>query len=349
MHLMTSSSAVVLGLVASLPAVWAQDHAREEAEREQILRSAQIWMEPKVSIEEARLDANPTGPDGFAVSDEVECEFEPEPLGGNTPKFDCELENDEIIRVKYGRDNQEIYAEVAASRLLSTLGFPTDDIYVVSRVRCFGCPPDPFKTFAGRVDDDVAVVFDDAIIERPRKGRRVETRKVTGWRWRELAKIDATAGGASRAQVDAFRVMAVFLSHWDNKPENQRLICLDEKCTRALAMVHDLGGTFGPFKVELKGWASRRIWADAATCTVSMRGLPYDGSSFDDEKISEEGRAFLAVRLARLSDDQIRALFTGARFTNAPSKDPGSKDVANWVRAFQAKRDEIVNRPPCPA
>ena len=114
-------------------------------------------------------------------------------------------------------------------------------------------------------------------------------------------------------------------------------------------MLQDLGGTFGPFKVELKGWASRSIWADAATCLVSMRGLPYDGSSFDDENISEDGRVFLAARLGKLSDDQIRQLFTGARFTRAPSKDPASAEVMNWVRAFKLKRDAIANRSPCPA
>ena len=191
------------------------------------------------------------------------------------------------------------------------------------------------------------MTFDDVFIERQRKGKRIETRKVQGWRLRELKKIDPAAGGASRAQVDALRLMAVFFSHWDNKPENLRLICLDDNCKRPLAMLQDLGGTFGPFKVELKGWANRPIWADAATCMVSMRGLPYDGSSFDDEKISEEGRAFLAARLGKLSDDQIRRLFEGVRFTRAPSKDPEARDVMNWVRAFQAKRDAIVNRSPC--
>jgi hypothetical protein len=194
----------------------------------------------------------------------------------------------------------------------------------------------------------VSLDFDDVIIERPRRGRHIETSKIKGWRWRELSKIDPAVGGASRAHVDALRLMAVFLSHWDNKPENQRLMCVDQKCSRPLAMVHDLGGTFGPFKVDLEGWANRPIWADPATCLVSMRGLPYEGSSFDDVRISEEGRAFLADRLGRLSDDQIHRLFAGARFDRAPRKDPDGGHIAGWVRAFQTKRDAIVKRPSCP-
>ncbi len=340
---MTSSVFVLASVL--LVAAGAGDNSRDLAVREEILRRAQVWTEPLVPIEQARLDANPSGPGGFAVSDEVHCRFEPKQLGGNTPKFDCKLKSGDTIRVKYGRDNPELYAEVAATRLLSALGFPTDSIYVVTRVRCFGCPPDPFNTFTGRVGNDESVVFNDVIIERPRKGRRIETKTIEGWKWRELVKVDPAAGGASRAQVDALRLMAVFLAHWDNKSDNQRLICSDDDCTHPLAMVHDLGGTFGPFKVELKGWANRRIWADATTCTVSMRGLPYDGSTFDDVRISEEGRIFLATRLNKLSNDQIRRLFISARFNHVP--DPKARDVEQWVRAFRAKRDEIIKRPPC--
>jgi hypothetical protein len=318
----------------------------EPSAREEIFRRAQVWLEPRVALEDVRLDANPSN--DFQRDQEVACRFEPKALGGNTPKFDCKLDSGETIRVKYGFDNEEVYAEAAASRLLTALGFPTDDVYVVASVRCYGCPADPFKN-AAAVPADRSVEFGAVIIERPRKGRRIETRKLEGWRWRELPKIDAAAGGASRAHLDAFRLMAIFLSHWDNKPENQRLICLDDGCRRPLAMVHDLGGTFGPFKVDLNGWASRPIWADASTCTVSMRGLPYDGSNFHDVRISEAGRVFLAERLQRLSDAQIEQLFAGARFDRGPGRDPAGRDIANWVRAFKAKREAISNRSPCPA
>lgn len=67
-------------------------------------------------------------------------------------------------------------------------------------------------------------------------------------------------------------------------------------------MIQDLGGSFGPPKLDLANWASSRIWADAARCIVSMRALPYEGSTFPDTRISEEGRRFLAERLDRLSD-----------------------------------------------
>lgn len=364
----TSSVIVPLLLAIWIPAITPQTspqekrtavkEEREEAVRDTALRRALVWLEPSVPIEQAVLDANPPGGPALSASDTVSCRFIPEPVGGTTPKFDCELETGEEVRIKYGRDNPEVYAEVAASRLLSALGFPTDDVYVVARVHCIGCPPDPFAAFEclGKGGTrraclsrhkDAVQEFEEAIIERRREGRRIETRKIKGWKWHELAKIDPAAGGATRAEVDALRLMAVFLSHWDNKPDNQRLMCLDDGCTRVVAMVHDLGGTFGPFKVELKGWAATPVWTEAASCLVSMRELPYGGSSFHDVHISEEGRAFLAARLGRLSEDQIRRLFTGSRVTQSPHDDPWAGDVANWVAAVLEKRRAIVDRPPC--
>ena len=69
----------------------------------------------------------------------VDCNYVERDMGGNTPKFACRLANGDEVKVKYGRDNGEVYAEVAASRLLWALGFSADAMYPV-RVRCHGCP-----------------------------------------------------------------------------------------------------------------------------------------------------------------------------------------------------------------
>ena len=336
------------------------------------LRRAQVWFEPATAAEKAKLGENPDGPDTFAPDQVVNCRFKPGGVSGSTPKFDCQLDSGEKVKVKYGRDNAEVYSEVVASRLLAVLGFPTDRMYVVDRVRCYGCPPDPFVGLqclneGGSIDScfpnldyKASQEFDSAVIERPVEGRRIETPKERGWKWDELGKIDAAAAGASRAQVDALRLLAIFLNHWDNKAKNQRLLCLGDAdppgraldprpCGRPLAMVQDLGGTFGPNKLDLPNWAKSPIWADAATCAVSMHSLPYEGSTFPDTRISEEGRRFLAERLNRLSAQQIRDLFEGARVQRYPHKDPASADVANWVRAFQDKVRAISDRAPCPA
>jgi hypothetical protein len=273
--------------------------------------------------------------------------------------------------VKYGRENAEIYTEVIATRLFGALGFPADRMYSVERVRCFGCSADPFKdlmclTEGGSkeqcfpaVDYKKAQEFEHAVIERTVEGRRIETTKERGWSWKELALIDPKSGGAPRAEVDALRLLAVFIAHWDNKGKNQRLLCLgeeddedtpvDAKCERPVAMVQDIGATFGPNKLDLAKWSATPVWSNAARCVVSMRSLPYGGSTFADTKISEEGRRFLGDLLKQLSADQIRGLFVGARVTDYPHHTGGGDNVDNWVKAFQKKVDAIVNRPACPA
>src|SRR4051812_23788550 len=83
------------------------------AEHEDAMRRAQVWLEPAVPIEQARLAENPPGPDEFSPDQEVVCTFKPAYMGGATPKFECELPDGDRVKVKYGRDNAEIYAEVA--------------------------------------------------------------------------------------------------------------------------------------------------------------------------------------------------------------------------------------------
>ncbi len=98
------------------------------------------------------------------------------------------------------------------------------------------------------------------------------------------------------------RLLAVLLAHWDNKSENQRLVCLSEadwpdggKCSRPLAMLQDIGGAFGPRKVDLEEWEKAPIWGDRASCTATMDSLPYQGATFRPVKITEAGRRHLGV------------------------------------------------------
>src|SRR4051795_11840388 len=154
-----------------------------KAIHDETLRRAQVWQEPATPIEEAKLGRNPD--DEFPADATVECTFKPGPISGTTPKFDCDLGNGDRVKVKYGRANPEVYTEVAATRLLAALGFPADRMYIVRRVVCTGCPPDPFARLecandaitAGRTMDECfadldftrAESFDDVVIERPVK------------------------------------------------------------------------------------------------------------------------------------------------------------------------------------
>ena len=297
----------------------------------------------------------------------VSCTYVPKPNHGTTPKFDCRLENGVVLKVKYA-GSPEIPADVAASRLLSLLGFAADDMAVVPRVHCYGCPPSPFRL------KQVAEWFlIDALVDRlgdARRARDFEWVSVEqkfdaqpvaaaddGWQWSDLSRVDPSRSGATRAELDALRLIAVFLADWDNKAENQRLVCLDRPagstdrspCRSPLLMLQDLGATFGPPKVNLRHWQAAPVWADAAACTTSMASLPYHGATFVPVQISEAGRALLAGRLRALTDDQVRALFSAARFPDPDGGTAPAADVTPWLRTFQEKVRLVAERPSCPS
>jgi hypothetical protein len=155
--------------------------------------------------------------------------------------------------------------------------------------------------------------------------------------------------------VDALRLLAVFLADWDNKAENQRLVCLrtagakDAPCAEPFAVVQDLGATFGPQKVDLEGWKGAPVWADAVGCRVSMKALPFGGGTFQDAVISEEGRALLSGLLSALSRRQVESLFTAARFAETAGPFGRPRPVAEWADVFEAKVREIAQRRCAPA
>lgn len=346
---------------------WDVSPERAGAIRDDALARARVWREPESPIERADLTRTASDDAAFDPTRPVACKFLPRAISGTTPKFDCILPGGVVVKVKYG-GTAENHAEVGASRLLTALGFGADRMYVVPRVRCFGCPISPFRAYQAlellgmhdaytrRIDYTRYRDFEWPSVERRFKAASVDTPEVKGWSFHELDRIDPARGGSSRAEVDALRLIAVFLHHWDNKAENQRLVCLtapgdglNGPCPAPFAFVQDVGSTFGPKKVNFERWSTRPVWTDAATCAVDMKDMPFAGATFPPVRITEEGRRFLADKLRRVSEAQVRGLFDAARFPAYHSPgDPGA-DVGNWVRAFQEKVREIADRAPCPS
>jgi hypothetical protein len=195
--------------------------------------------------------------------------------------------------------------------------------------------------------------FDPVVIERRIEGRRIEAHPSQGWAWYELEKIDPARGGSPVAEVDGFRLLAAFLAHWDNKAENQRLICPpgadrpDGGCAQPIAMMQDVGGTFGPSKLDLRNWRATPVWADPATCLVSMERLPWQGATFPERSISEQGRLFLLGLLEQLSEAQLETLFSASRVTAFDAIGAESRHASAWAAAFLDKVRQIREAGPC--
>ncbi len=181
-----------------------------------------------------------------------------------------------------------------------------------------------------------------------------------GWAWPELDLVDENLGGASRNQLDALKLIAVFIQHTDNKPEQERLLCLPGgqtatgRCEKPFMMMHDVGLTFGHANflnrnttgsLNFEEWASTPIWRNTKACEAHM-SQSYTGT-LGDPTITEGGRTFLADLLVQLTDQQLSDLFEVAhvdhrsRNPNHAGQPPAS--VGEWVTAFKHKRDEIVN------
>lgn len=335
------------------------------AERHLVMERAKVWRPMNTSS--LNLINGPVLPASQRIPAKVECNFVyPEkPLGGMTPKFTCDLGKGDEVKVKYGEKNGEVYAEVAASRLLWALGFQADVMYP-TQVTCRNCPPDPFAVSGvdwqrGNPGGGKPTVFDPAVIERE-SGSAVEVPGYEGWAFPELDTIGKTRGGATRAQLDALKLLAVFIQHSDSKPGQQEIVCAEgrkqkdakgnETCAEAWLVIKDLGGSFGKAtklnssKMNLRDWDGAGIWKDAKKCVADMP-RSFTGS-LEDPLIGEAGRRFLAERLAQLSDRQMRDLFTVSNVVKRGEQIDGvdgkqrAVTVDDWVRVFKRKRSEIA-------
>ncbi len=325
------------------------------AARQNALSQARVWR--RTDIPRMDMRRGPGGKGSFAPDALVDCRYEQQAMSGNTPKFTCVRPNGEELKVKFGERNGEVYAEVAATRLLWALGFGADHMYPV-RVRCHGCPETP----GGPPRPGTTQLYETAAVERKLPGREIDGLEGGGWTWPELDVVGPARADAARAERDALKLLAAMLQHTDSKREQQRLICLDGKgkgkgkgerpCRRPFMLVSDLGKTFGkanafnrdaPGSVNLKTWSEAPVWADATGCRANL-GKSLTGT-LEHPVISDEGRRFLVGLLRQLTDRQLREMFAVARFperAGAPTADVGA-----WVGAFKVKVKEIADRT-CP-
>ena len=337
---------VVAGLLSGACAhVPSRSAARLDA-----IHRAHVWTATDVGAMDIMV--GPTGPGAFAPNATVNCDYVEEKMSGRSPKFTCLIAPDDEVKVKFGPDNGEVFAEVAASRLLWALGFGADRMYPV-RVVCQGCPP---RVVGSHI----------AAIERKIAGAAIESDIESGWAWRELELVDPALGGASLAERDALTLLAVFLQHTDSKADNQRLLCRSTvgdapagaPCAETFMIVQDVGLTFGHAthhngtgeeSTNLNKWVSAPIWKDSTRCVANLRKSLT--GTLKDPSITEGGRRLLAGLLARLSDRQIRDLFDVARFSDrvaAPDQPVVETSTQQWVDAFKQKRSEIVDHT-CPS
>jgi hypothetical protein len=322
-----------------------------EPSRVAAFRRAQVWQSTNVASMD--LKNGPQTARAFALDQEIVCDYvEVKKKSGTSPKFFCSVAPDDVVKIKYGPDNGEVYGEVLGTRLLWALGFGADAMYPV-RVTCRGCSADPFRQDGATKSEHR---FAAAVAERPMPGREMKIDGKSGWKWTELDLISEADGGAPLAHRDALKLLAVFLQHTDTKEEQQRLVCLDATerdptaCARPFMMITDAGLTFGAASftnsqesgaANFHGWSRAKVWEDPPRCVGNL-DKSFSGT-LSDPVISEAGRRFLADLLIQLSDRQLHDLFAAAHIDRRVTRSGSPASVDDWVAAFKRKRDEIVN------
>jgi hypothetical protein len=326
------------------------------------LAHATIWQDPGAlspnDLIEGPSAAFPYTFEQATDDDGIGCTFTQagKKLGGNTLKFLCRTADGHDLRLKYWHPqshtgNREVFAAVAASRLVWSLGFDAVPALPIN-VRCDACPENPMQGSGARRTRRYVAMFQARWPVPILSGDSVDQ----GWSWLELdTAILSLPPGLERARrrthFDALTLLGGFMQHGDRKPEQQRLYCaapvnetagelraprgdttlmLFERpdasaCPASAVTIVDVGATFGgagraskgtTAKMNLEAWQRRLVFRDAASghCRGDLTVSNKAGRDGEpDPVISEEGRRFLLEQLHRLTPDHLRALFTAAR------------------------------------
>jgi hypothetical protein len=279
-----------------------------------------------------------------------------------------EIEADKI-KVKYlmppglNHDTRynEVFTEIAATRILWALGFPADHVYPVASSTCIGCTSDPFKD---NLKDnkasvhDAGVVFKVAAVGRDMPWDSIDPEDDETWSWREVAGFYSSGQFSRRQKVeyDAYR-MALGLFTYHNAIDIQnRVTCAAWKpdasnpkiCAQPMIFVQDVGSTFGKPgsflsanpRGKFSAWKSQTVFKNLDACELRY---PLDG----DSRPLKEAQDLLVKRLASLDRERVLAIFRVARFDLMDKEQldrlhgDGAAALNEWTDTFMSRIAEI--------
>lgn len=258
----------------------------------------------------------------------------------------------------------EVFTEVAASRIMWVLGFPADHVYPLGSAACIGCTSDPFDS---NLKDNTASLKDTpntftvVSAERETPWERINPEDDETWSWSDAARFyaDGEWTHQQRVEYDAYR-LALGLFHYHNAIAQQnRLACAQwapetagqpRVCQRPMIFVQDLGSTFGKAKgaTDLFGtnprgsfsdWESQTVFTNPQACELRAT---LDGG----RHVLKEAQELVVQRLGRLDPQTVRTIFNVARFQMMDQKqlrrlrDGGSQ---NPEEAALDRMDECIS------
>lgn len=325
------------------------------AERARALAAAGAVLPEDSSLDPGgSLGAPPEYDAARQIVKTIEITYEPSSGStGKTRKLWGRDPRGEEWKVKYG--SKEVYTEVAATRLLRTMGYAADFPFPVRTLICRGCrDADPWKSMesssAPPVPDRIVRIA-PASIERSfhdvvEGAKKIEDHDDQGVRLDELDRLIAGLWETEperAAELDSLKAVAFMLQNADTKADNQRLVRLASG--DSVVMFQDVGSTFGRgkdrisrvvSKLDFPRWKKRleEPWvADDALTLRLPRGMHAEGG-WENPTISPEGLRFFLDRAARLDRETLVAAFRAARFPEATGV-PAEEWAAAWERGIE--------------
>lgn len=359
-----------VGAVLAWPAGAQQQQACFTAdERARAEQAAKVYRTPDPGydpvlgynpVKGPRRGAPPLNNNGLAKTINCVANKDESPGAGTTPKFHCSVpgvtdEDGNLIRYKIkphfkgqtpDKRNGEIYGEFLSARFSKAVGFFADDEWVAD-VNCPDCQKSLTKSFQGAPWSGSQPA---AGVELP-LARGIDANcngKDAGSLAESLQKL--LAGGAPRAEIDAFKLWLAFIDHGDTKTDNHKFACLKSKKSgntricepgEAVFYVSDMGSTFG-FSSASEKKARLEVWSKKDPIKVSGGRCTANAKSVGDTGISEAGRKLLANNLQHLLDSE-RQKQTITRVFAASRNAERDRPPAEWAAEFVRKAKMIID------
>lgn len=248
--------------------------------------------------------------------------FVKEDTSGTNPKIRVEDANGALWNVKF---DEEVHAEIAASRIAWAMGYMVEESYYMPSGRIEGVTGlSRAKKFVGSDGSFKVAMFEKRPDDIARRGKP--------WSW------DSNPFVGSR-ELSGLAILAVMLNNWDAKVDNNNVLGMfdEDGSVKEWYIVADWGGTFG----KMGGVFSHSKWdLDAYQKQAFIDGvkngrleLNYSGKGgrIMDSVPLEHARWFSGM-VGQLSEEQIRQAFRAAGATDAE------------INGFASRVMEKINR-----
>lgn len=276
-------------VIASVSPTLAQDKQKPDQKEKKVYTGTPVVWRESNDIESRNLLL---GAGGEAMKPDLSrVTFIEEKKGGWSTKY----------RVKDGKGvewvaklSKEAQPETASNRLLWSIGYETEIVYLVPELEIVG-----------------KGAFKNVKLEaRPKDVKRTEF-----WLW-------ANNPFLGKPEFQGLKIMMVFLNNWDMKDDNNAILATKGATdSERRYIISDLGATFGKTggiisrsRNKPSDYVKSEFVKGVKGNAVEFNYGGKNGKLFDNINVSDA--KWLAERLGRLSDDQIRDAFRAANYTN---------------------------------